>query len=89
MGLCKLEDGGSCTAVKVVAALRRNEKHASLLYREVAARFEVKPAYEEEEEEAAAVPFVMPERGSEPVRLAAVAWKDAVRKVSGRGSAGN
>ena len=30
----------------------------------------------------------MPKRGSERVRRAAVAWTDAVRKLSGRGSSG-
>ena len=87
MGLCERDDGNNCEAVKVVGFLRRNAKRAGPLYRKAVAKFEVKNAYDDDDEEEAAS-FEVPKRGSEPVRRAAEAWKDAVRKVSGRGSAG-
>ena len=42
MGLCELADGCDCTAVKVVGALRRKVEYPGQLYKDVAAKFEVK-----------------------------------------------
>jgi len=82
MGLCELTDESGCMAVKVVGALARKVEYQGQLYKDVAAKFEVKKVYDEEEA------FVVPERGSEPVRRAVVAWKGAVQELSGRGSSG-
>ena len=56
------------------------------MYKDAVKKFEVKFAYDEDDDEEEA--FVMPERGSERVRRAVIAWKGAVQELSGRGSAG-